>query len=263
MHIHTFDTYISRSSFIHRLDPRPKVVLTFAFILTVVLLPDGAWSGFALCLGLILAAAAAARLGPRFVFLRSLVALPFALAAVTILFTLPGNPLVSFRIGGWALSISDAGLLRFSSILLRSWLAVQAAVLLTAATQFPDIVHALRHLHVPEVITAILSFMYRYLFVLADESVRLLRAREARSARLSGHKAGGSPVWRARVAGRMVGQLFLRSYERSERVYHAMLARGYRGHLLTMNPHHMEALDWAVLVGGLALLGLVQWAARI
>lgn len=263
MHIHTFDSYIHRPSFVHRLDPRIKVILTLAFILNAVLLPDGAWLGFALCWVLLLFTVRAAQFDLRFLLLRSLVALPFALAAVSIVFTLPGEPLAALRIGSWTLTASDAGLLRFVSILLRSWLAVQAAVLLTAATEFPDLVHALRHLHVPAILTAILAFMYRYLFVLADESIRLLRAREARSARAASRKSGGPLLWRARVAGGMVGQLFLRSYERSDRVYNAMLARGYQGQLLTMNPHHVARPDWLPMLAGLFLLVAIQWLARI
>jgi cobalt/nickel transport system permease protein len=253
MHVNTFDAYRHGHTPVHALDPRAKVVCALAFILGVVLLPDGAWLGFALSWGLALGVARAAGVGARRLLARSLMAAPFALAAVTVLFTLPGETVLA--LGGWG--ISDAGLLRFASILLRSWLAVQAAVLLMAVTPFPDLVHALRHLRVPAVLTAVIAFMYRYLFVLADESLRLLRARAARSV-----GRGGSVRWRARVAGGMVGQLFLRSLERSDRVYHAMLARGYRGELLTMNPHRMNGTDWRTgfLIAGTLLV--IQWIAR-
>jgi len=262
MHIHTFDSYLHRSSPVHRLDPRTKVILTVAFILSAVLLPDGSWTSFTLSWLLLLSAALTAEVSLRYLITRSFIALPFALAAVTVLFTLPGETVASLQVGSLAFTISDAGLLRFLSILLRSWMAVQAAIILTATTQFPDLVHALRHLRVPALLTTVLSFMYRYLFVLADEAMRLLRARESRSARVGPGRAGGSLKWRARVAGGMVGQLFLRSYDRSDRVYNAMLARGYRGQLLTMNPHHMARADWRTLAFGLILLFLVQIAGR-
>jgi cobalt/nickel transport system permease protein len=128
------------------------------------------------------------------------------------------------------------------------------AILLTATTPFPDILHALRHLRVPGILVSIIAFMYRYLFVLVDEVARLLRARTARSARLPGQKSGGTVSWRAAVAGHMAGQLFVRSLERSDRVYQAMVARGYRGTLLTMHPHRMRPLDWAILLGFTVLL---------
>jgi cobalt/nickel transport system permease protein len=244
MHVDTFDQYQFRASVIHRLDPRLKVVATFLFILSNVLLPDGAWWGFAAAWLFLLTATFLAGLTPGYTLRRSLLALPFVLAAVTIIFTLPGRPLLAFQIGPWLLTATDAGLLRFAGIAIRSWLSVQMAILLMATTLFPDVMHALRHLHLPALLVAIISFTYRYLFVLSDEALRLMRARESRSARLPDRRQGGSLLWRMRVAGNMAGQLFLRSYDRSDRVYQAMLARGYRGHFLTLNPHQMRPADW-------------------
>jgi cobalt/nickel transport system permease protein len=255
MHVNTFDRYELKESLIHRLDPRVKVVVTVLFVISNVLLPDGSWSAFLLSWGFILLVNRLAALKINYAFKRSFIALPFALAAVTVIFNVPGHPLVAFTLGSWQITATEAGLIRFASIVIRSWLSVQMAILLTATTQFPDLMHALRHLRLPQVLVAIVSFTYRYLFVLADEAARLLRAREARSARPANGRGGGSIGWRARVAGHMVGQLFLRSYERSDRVYNAMLARGYRGHFQTLNPHVMSAHDW--IGGGLALLSLI------
>lgn len=262
LHVNTFDRYQARESLIHRLDPRVKVVVTVLFILSNVLLPDGAWPVFGLAWGVILLINALARLPLLYAFKRSFIALPFALAAVTIMFTLPGRPLAAFQLGPWVLTISDAGLIRFVSIVVRSWLSVQVAILLVAATQFPDLMHALRHLRVPQILVAVVSFTYRYLFVLSDEVTRMLRAREARSARLAGYTGGGSLLWRARIAGNMVGQLFLRSYERSERIYSAMLARGYRGHFFTLNPHIMKPSDWLIGAAAVGLIVLLQFMGR-
>jgi cobalt/nickel transport system permease protein len=255
MHFNAFDRYKAGESLIHRLDPRVKVVVTVLFILSSVLLPDGAWLAFLLAWGLVLLVSALARLGLGYAFKRSFVALPFALAAVTAIFTLPGRPLFAWDLGPWHMMATDAGLVRFATIVVRSWLSIQMAILLTATTQFPDLMHALHHLHVPRLLIAIISFMYRYLFVLTDEAMRLMRAREARSARLKGGGGGSSIAWRAQVAGNMAGQLFLRSYERSDRVYNAMLARGYDGQLLTINPHTMHLRDW--MVGALVIIILL------
>jgi cobalt/nickel transport system permease protein len=263
VHVHTFDRYQQGYSLVHRLDPRVKVGLTFLFIFSNLLLPDGAWVGFGLSWGLVLLATAFSSLSLGYTLKRSLIALPFALAAASVLFSLPGQAVAQIHLGPLHLVITDAGLLRFISILVRSWLSIQMAVLLVATTQFPDLLHALRHLQVPGVLISIISFMYRYLFVLSDEALRLLRARQARSAAaVGGSKAGGSLSWRARVAGSMVGQLFLRSYERSDRIYNAMLARGYSGSLLTLNPHLMKDRDWLVLSLVLLILSLIQWVAR-
>ena len=251
MNANTFDRYLERSSPVHRLDPRVKVLVTLAFIVAVALLPDGAWAATGAAVLLIVAATVAARLSPGLVARRSLLGLPFLLAAVSVLFTVPGRALWS---GPWGLELTDAGLLRFAAIVARSLLSVATAVLLTATTRFPDVLHALRHLRVPAVLVAIIAFMYRYLFVLVDEAQRLMRARAARSARLPGEKGGGSLGWRAAVVGHMAGQLFVRSLDRSERVYQAMQARGYRGELLTLAPHVMHRRDWLALVGGLIVV---------
>jgi cobalt/nickel transport system permease protein len=263
MHFDAFDRYHDTESFIHRLDPRVKVVVTVAFILSNALLPDGAWIGFGLALLFLLFVTALSNLGMMFTLKRSFVALPFALVAVTVLFSIPGNPVTSFHFIMWDLTITDAGLLRFVSIVIRSWLSVQMAILLVGTTRFPDIVHALEHLRVPTILTTIIAFLYRYLFVLVDEVFRLLRAREARSAAAAGSRSGGSVAWRAGVAGNMAGQLFLRSYERSDRVYNAMLARGYTGHLQTMNPHELHRMDYVTMALSILFFLLLQLAGRL
>jgi len=264
MHINTFDHYQTLDSPIHRLDPRVKVIVTVLFIISNVLLPDGAWLAFAFGWLFLLLVSRQAHLEIKFVITRSLVALPFALAAITALFSIPGNPVFSLQIGSWSLFATDAGLVRFASIMLRSWVSIQMAIILTATTQFPDLIHALRHLKVPDILVSTVSFMYRYLFVLSDETLRLLRAREARSARITvGSKRGGSIFWRAKIAGNMAGQLFLRSYERSERVYNAMLARGYYGTLLTLNPHEMTDRDWIWGILALIVIAAIQIFSRI
>lgn len=259
MHSDAFDRYHHGHSLIHDLDPRIKVVVTIAFIISNALLPDGAWIAFALAWAFVLIANVFSGLGISFTFRRSFIALPFALAAITVLFSIPGQPLFTFRLLMSNLTITDAGLLRFVSIVIRSWLSVQMAILLVATTEFPKIVHALNHLRVPTILTVIISFLYRYLFVLADEVLRLLRARQARSAALAvavpGRNPGGSVVWRARIAGHMAGQLFLRSYERSDRIYNAMLSRGYKGELMTIHPHHYHTSD--LWIGALSVLGLI------
>ena len=257
-----FEFYQAGESPIHRLDPRVKLLSTIGLILSNVLLPDGAWLAFFASFLVVSALSIIARIRLSFVLKRSLLAIPFALAAFTIIFTLPGEALFQFSLGSWELTITDVGLMRFLSILVRSWISLQAAILLTAATKFSDLAHGLRHLHVPLILIAIISFMYRYLFVLGEEVERMLQARAARSARIPGRKEP-SVLWRARVAGNMVGQLFLRSYERSDRVYHAMVARGFNGTFLTFTPHIMQTADWIALLAFLIILSGLQISANL
>jgi cobalt/nickel transport system permease protein len=263
MHFDAFDRYHDTNSFLHRLDPRVKVVVTVVFLLSNALLPDGAWIAFGFSWLFLLLANLLSNLGLGFTFRRSLVALPFALIALTVLFSMPGKPLSTFHFLFWDLTITDVGLLRFISILIRSWLSVQMAILLVATVRFPDLVHALEHLRVPSILTTIIAFLYRYLFVLADEVFRLMRARESRAAAALDTRSGGSIAWRAGVAGNMAGQLFLRSYERSDRVYNAMLARGYAGHMQTINPHELRRRDYITLALALIAILLFQLVGRL
>ncbi len=259
MHVHFLDPYRHRSSPIHDLDPRLKLVLTLGFILTTSLVPPGAWPVYILLLAMVLSVEIISDLGVGTVLKRSALALPFVLAAIPILFTIPGTALWSFQIGPWTLTLSAAGLERFASIALKSWISVQAAIVMASSTPFPDLLAAMRAIRVPRLLVAIFSLMWRYLFVLVDEALRLLRARSARSGRSDqpGLKTGGSLAWRGRVAGGMAGNLFLRAYERSDRIYMAMLARGYDGEIRTEPLPRLGPGSWLLLAASLAVLFLL------
>ena len=260
MHIHFTDQYRDGSSLIHRLDPRVKVICTLVFILSASLLPQGRWLHYALLLIVPLSTAALAGLGPIYVLRRSFIVLPFALAAITLPFTVPG-PQFNLPLVGWSLSVD--GTVRFLSIVLKSWISVQMATLLVVTTSFPDLLWSMRALHVPRPLVSIAGLMYRYIFVLADEAMRLWRARAARSGVIDGQKAHRSILWRGRVTGGMVGNLAIRSFERSERIYDAMAARGYTGEVRHFAPPRLSADDYTSLAVLLAFLALVLVTALL
>lgn len=257
------DRYIEGSSPVHRLDARIKLVLTLACILCASLLPVGAWFALLALTALVWAAILASGVGLPRMLRRSLLALPFLAVAITIVFSTAGRPVFSVPLGFVTLTATDAGLLRFATIVWKSWVSVQAALLLTATTHFLEVLRALSALHLPKIMVAILSFMYRYLFILVDEAQRLLRARECRSAASAAGQSGGSLWWRARVTGQLVGTLFLRSFERSERIYVAMLSRGYSGELRRMGAARLRRGDLLVGVAGALLLLLIAAQAFI
>ena len=262
MHIHALDTYRSRISLVHRLDARVKLLLAVLFVIATALTPDGAWLAFSLMAGLLFVVIVISRLGLGFVQLRAMMAVPFALAAVTVIFSTPGQALLSTRVVGWDVIVTDSGLVRFASILLRSWLSVQVAVVLTASTRFPSILRAMRSLRVPTVLVSIAGFAYRYAFVIGDEALRMMRARASRSG-AAGERGGGSVFWRARVTGAMVGSLFLRSIERSERIYCAMLARGYDGEVRSLHPPILRYRDVLLALPFVVALVLIQLCVRL
>jgi cobalt/nickel transport system permease protein len=253
MHIHFLDPYRQRSSPVHVLDPRLKLILALGFILTTALVPPGAWPVYILLLAMVLSVEIVSELGVAFVLKRSALALPFVLSAIPILFTIPGAELLSIEVGPWTLSLSAPGLERFLSIAVKSWISVQAAIVLASSTPFPELLAAMRAIRVPRLLVAIFSLMWRYLFVLVDEAMRLLRARAARSGRSDqpGLKTGGSLAWRGRVAGGMAGNLFLRAYERSDRIYMAMVSRGYDGEIRTEPLPRLGPGSWLLLAAGL------------
>ena len=233
-----------------------KFILTVAFILTCALTPLGAWPVFILLFSVILAVEILSDLGVRYVLKRSLLALPFVLAALPLVFTVKGTPLITFPLGTWVISVSAEGVERLLGIGVKSWLSIQAAVIMSSTMPFPDLLLAMRAVRVPRLLVAIIGLMWRYLFVLADEVLRLMRARTARSSQSDnpGLKKGGSITWRARVAGGMVGNLFLRGFERSDRIYMAMLSRGYDGEVRSLPRPPIRQVDWLTLGAGFTLL---------
>ena len=137
MHISFLDPYQPRPSLIHRLDARVKLVLALSFILTTALAPPGAWPVYVLLFALVFAVEILSELGVGHVLRRALIAVPFALAALPVLFTVPGPALLTVPIGPWDLTITGPGLERFISILLKSWISVQMAIVLAAGAAFP------------------------------------------------------------------------------------------------------------------------------
>ncbi len=259
MHVHFIDPYQPRNSPVHRLDPRIKLVLAVAFILANTLVPTGAWPVYIILFASILCVELISDLGVGYVLKRSSLAIPFVLAALPLVFTVQGQPLFDFSLGAWKVTASLPGMERFISITLKSWISVQAAIVLASSTSFPDLLSAMRALHVPRLMVAIFGLMWRYLFVLADEAGRLLRARWARSGQSQepGMKSGGGLAWRARVTGNMAGSLFLRAFERSDRIYMAMVSRGYDGEVRNMPSQAILPSHWAMLIGGLCLLAVL------
>jgi cobalt/nickel transport system permease protein len=259
MQVHFLDPYQHRRSPVHELDARVKFVLAIAFILTTAITPPGAWPVYILLLALVLAVELLSELGVGYVLRRSALALPFVLAAVPVIFTLSGPPVFSFEVGPWTLTATQTGVVRFVSIALKSWISVQAAIVLAASTPFPELLVAMRAVKVPRLLVAIFGLMWRYLFVMVDEALRLMRARASRSGHSSqpGLKPGGRLVWRARVAGGMAGSLFLRAIERSDRIYMAMVARGYNGEIRAFALPRLRTPDWLILCTTLTLLFLL------
>ncbi len=227
---------------VHRLDPRAKLIATFLFLLTVISYPKYeiiALTPFFLYPALLMALG---EIPVRFIIRKIIVVSPFAL------FIGIFNPLLEARtfalIPGFYVS---AGWISFLSILLKFTLTIIAALLLIATTSFPGVCHALRRLGFPALFVSQLLFLYRYLFVLMEEAMRIIRARDMRS---FGTRGTGMKVF-----ARIVGILFLRTVDRAERIYYAMLSRGFHGDIPSLKRSRMVRSDLAFLSLMLVFLG--------
>jgi len=220
---HSFiDQYSNLDSLIHKLDPRTKLVATIAFILAVVVTPVTEWPAFVGYSLFISVLTLVSRLPLLYVLKRVLLIIPFVLLIGVFNIFRPGEPLATLHLWHWQLSITHEGLLVFWNVSAKAIISSLALILLSSTTRFTNLLRGLQTLRMPKVLVMTLSFAYRYIFVLIDEAMRMWRARESRN-------FGGRWIWQIRTIGNMIGTLFIRSYERGERVYAAMLSRGYEG----------------------------------
>lgn len=194
----------AQDSPVHQLDPRAKIVGLIGLVFVSVSLPPGAWLGFAAVGAILLGLVVVARLSPGHVLKRMTIEIPFLLAAAVIPFTV------------------EDGLVLGATVALKLTTSVLAMVVLSSTTPFPQLLRGFELLRAPRLIVAIVAFMWRYMHVLVGEVSRMKRAREAR-----GYSAGW--IWQAASTGPLIANLFVRSLERGERVYLAMLSRGYSG----------------------------------
>jgi cobalt/nickel transport system permease protein len=231
--------YVAGDSPVHRLEPHTKLVAVLAFALVVVLTPVHAgWAPLAYTgfLALLLGVAGVARVRPGRLLRGLAVEVPFVLFALLLPFVSRGP-----RTDVLGLSLSQSGLAAGGSILAKATLSVLAATLLAATTDPRALLRGLERLRLPSVLVQILTFMIRYADVIGGELRRMKVARESRGFR-------ARHLGALRVLGPAAGSLFIRSYERGERVHLAMLSRGYTGRLPT---------------GPVAVVGGRSWAAAL
>lgn len=205
---HSFiDRYSNLKSPIHRLNPRLKVIVAFTTIVLVIIIPKGNFFVFSLFFAAAFSSWFASRLPFKHLIERLSLTIPFvAVMGIGMVFGYNSQ-----GIPWWH---------SFFYLLLRSTLAIMFLTLLTSTTPFPILLETLRWFKLPNVLHSLLSFNYRFIYIIIDEFQRLNRGRKSRE---FGQRSRLS--WRGRSW--MLGTFFIRSLERSERVYQAMLSRGY------------------------------------
>ena len=238
------DTLAGQNTSVHRLDPRAKLITTMIFIAVVVsfgkyeisaLIPYIFYPVFLL---------AAGNLPLAYILRRILLVSPFAILVGIF------NPMLdqsTFMIVG-GLSITG-GWVSFASILLRFTLTVGAAMTLVAVTGFNAVCMALDKLGAPRFFALQLLFLYRYLFVLVDEAVRMVRAR---SLRVFDGKGMNITAY-----GSLLGHLLLRTLNRAQRIHSAMWCRGFDGNIRMMKSFSFGRAEYIFMAGWISLF--VAW----
>ena len=203
MHPSILNPYLDKPGLLHRLSPEVKLLGAVAFVVTIAVQSATAWRVFACAGALLVFGAVLSRLSFKELLIRLLRVEPFALGTALLALTQKG------------------GLIIFCGLLLKSTLCLLCMILLSTTTRFSEILSVLRRLRVPALLITTLALMHRYLFLLADETVRLSRARKSRT-----FGKGRVSAWRSSAT--VIALLFVRASERAERVYDAMCARGWK-----------------------------------
>ena len=233
--LYTIEELSDKNTFFHKTHPRAKLFITFAYICAVV--SFGRYDVFGVVPFFIYTAVvcALAELPMKLLHKRFLIALPFCVFAGLTNFLLNQN--VAFTIVGTEITY---GLLSLTAILFRTYLCVMAVFILIATTPFSSLTRELRRLRVPQIFITLIEMIYRYIGVLIDEAGNMGTAYKLRSVKTKGIAM--------KDMGSFVGQLALRSFDRGERVYSAMVCRGFGGEFPEHTPVRMNAAEVFIVI---------------
>jgi cobalt/nickel transport system permease protein len=244
---HAHPLYVHGHSRVHRLAPEVKVAGAVAFVFAVAVTPREAVWAFAVHAAVLAGTIACSGVRGRFIASRLTVIVPFVAFALFIPFVATGE-----RIEVLGLSLSREGLWGMWNVLAKAGLGATVSILLAATTEIPRLLTGMGRLRVPPALTMIASFMVRYLELLAGEVRRMRIAMASR---------GYAPrwLWQARPVATSAGALFIRSYERGERVHAAMLSRGYTGVMPEIDERRASAGAWL----GAAVVPVTAWVVAV
>lgn len=251
---HSHTLYRPGDSPVHRLPPHCKILAVLGFVLAVVATPREQMWAFAAYALLLAGAAACARVPYGHVAKRVLVEVPFVAFAFLLPFLATGPRVELFGL----VEVSRDGLWGAWNILAKGTLGVVASILLATTTEPRSLLLGVEKLRVPPLLTQIATFMFRYADVVVEEMRRMRTARAAR-----GFEA--RDLRDAKVLARSLGALFLRCFERGERVHLAMLSRGYDGRMPVLLRADASGGQWAasaVLPAAAAAVSLAAWMAQ-
>ncbi|MFZ4064466.1 MAG: cobalt ECF transporter T component CbiQ [Candidatus Nanopelagicaceae bacterium] len=248
--------YIHRHSVVHSAPAHLKILAGLLFIIVGVATSISNWQAFACYFLLIGSVLAIAKLPVKKILARATVEIPFVLFAFLMPFFGTGE---KFEILG--LSLYREGLLAGAAIIAKGTLGLLVAITLSGSTKAREIIGGLERLRLPALMVQIATFMLRYVNVVSDEMERMKVARISR-----GFEARGIADWK--ILAQAAGALFIRSYERGERVHLAMLSRGYSGNMPTIDKpaitYVQKLIVFSLPVFALTILLLTNliWSSR-
>ena len=249
---HAHPLHLPGASPLHRAPPQCKIAASLLFVLAVVATPREAVWAYGLYALLLAGLARVAGVPLPLLARRLVIELPFLLFAVLLPVVGQGE-----RVEVLGVPLAREGLWAAWNILVKGTLGVTASLLVAATTPVPELLRGLERLRLPRAFTTVAGFMVRYADVIADE---LRRMRVARLSR------GYDPrwIWQARAVAATAGALFIRSYERGERVYLAMVSRGYAGSMPVLDELAASRRQWlvALTVPATAALVAAAWGVR-
>lgn len=230
------DSYSGINAPYQRLDARVKIIATLALVIIMAISVDDR----------------PLRVIPFFLFVAVLALISRIPAAVLLRRMLPALPFFLFAslILGFSKG-SQAAVAAF----LKAFLSVLSVIILVSTTRFSSLLKGLEGLKMPQILVSMISFVYRYLFIISDEYGHIKIARESRN-------FGGKKRWQWKAIGHSVGTLFLHSFERGERVYAAMVARGYEGNIRTLGTQEIRRKDVVFVALSIIYIlsaGLISW----
>ncbi len=224
--------YLHRHSLVHSLPSHLKIIAAVAFILVVVSTPVTQWPAFVAYFAWLLIVVSISKIPLLLLFKRALIEVPFIFFAILMPFFGSGEKM---QVGPF--DLYREGVIAGSGIVVKGTLGVMTAIILSTSTTAREILRGLERLRLPVLMVQIASFMLRYVNVVNDEMERMKVARESR-----GFEATGIKHWK--VLATAAGALFIRSYERGERVHLSMLSRGYEGILPHDESPHISKKVW-------------------
>ena len=251
------DKYARGDSLVHHLDARVKFLGAVLLLAGALTTPGDNVLAFGL-LGIVpVAVCLCARVPLSHLFRKALIVVPFlVLLGPFLIFSRQPVAVPEPHTVARSLTVSSEGLAFLVEVALKTLVMVLTTITLVSTTRFDGLLSGLQSLRCPRIITTLLSLMYRYIFLLIDEGERMIVARNSRAVRMT--------WWNSfRSVAHLAAALFFRTFERGERIYCAMLSRGFTGEIRTLDaPKLMRADIIALLVLAGYVVG-IRWLGHV